>query len=373
MNPQEIFCPNIDCPARGQRGEGNICIHSQKEKRYRCTVCAKTFSATKGSIFYRLRTDPALVMIVITLLAYGCPIQAIVAAYGFDPRTISKWWQRAGDCCESIHQHIVGQIQQDLGQVQADEIKVKTQGRSIWMALVMAVSSRLWLGGAVSPRRDKALIRELVAWVRQTALCRPLLVAVDGLPGYVNAIKAAFRTKCPRRPGEKGRCRLVAWPNIAIVQVVKRRTAGKLDIVRRIVQGKQELVERLIQRTQGRGGINTAYIERLNGTFRQHLAALARRTRHLARKAATLKAGMFVFGCIYNFCSDHASLRISLAKGEHGTQLVPRTPAMAAGLTDHRWTIAELFAFKVPPPRWTPPKKRGRPSQATLRLVERWC
>jgi hypothetical protein len=50
-----------------------------------------------------------------------------------------------------------------------------------------------------------------------------------------------------------------------------------------------------------------------------------------------------------------------------------RTPAIAAGLTDHRWTIPELFHFQVPPPPWTPPKQRGRPSKEALHLIERWC
>ena len=49
------------------------------------------------------------------------------------------------------------------------------------------------------------------------------------------------------------------------------------------------------------------------------------------------------------------------------------TPAMAAGITDHCWTVQELLSFHVPPSRWTPPTKRGRPSHALKRLIERWC
>ena len=82
MNPQEIFCPMIACPARGQTGKGNIHIHSLKDKRCICDVCGQTFTTTKGTLFYRLRTNPEIVMWVIVLLAYGCPIQAIVKAPG---------------------------------------------------------------------------------------------------------------------------------------------------------------------------------------------------------------------------------------------------------------------------------------------------
>jgi len=133
------------------------------------------------------------------------------------------------------------------------------------------------------------------------------------------------------------------------------------------------MIQRLIQATQGHGGINTAFIERLNATFRQRLDSLARRTRTLARKAETLTAGMYVVGCLYNFCDPHHSLRVRLWVGNHGYRWVQRTPAIAARLTDHIWTPAELFAFKVPPPRWEPPKQRGRRSQETLRLIEQWC
>ncbi len=65
MNLQTVFCPNMDCPARGKIECGNIHPHSQIEKRCRCDVCDTTFSITKGAIFYRLKTDPNIVMLVI--------------------------------------------------------------------------------------------------------------------------------------------------------------------------------------------------------------------------------------------------------------------------------------------------------------------
>ena len=55
MDPTTTFCPNVACSARGQTGQGNIGIHSCKDKRFICTECHKTFSATKGTAFYRLR------------------------------------------------------------------------------------------------------------------------------------------------------------------------------------------------------------------------------------------------------------------------------------------------------------------------------
>src|SRR3954454_15887303 len=81
VNPQTQFCHNLNCPARGKVGEGNIRIFSQKKQRYDCKLCGKTFTATKGTPFYRLRTAMDLVTLVLTLLVHGCPTQAIVAAF----------------------------------------------------------------------------------------------------------------------------------------------------------------------------------------------------------------------------------------------------------------------------------------------------
>jgi transposase-like protein len=71
MDPTTTFCPNRACPARGQSGQGNIGIHSRKAQRFLCKQCHKTFTATKGTVFYRLRTAAELVVVVVTLLAHG--------------------------------------------------------------------------------------------------------------------------------------------------------------------------------------------------------------------------------------------------------------------------------------------------------------
>jgi len=373
MNPQELFCPNLNCPARGQVGKGNIHTHSLKDKRCVCDVCEQTFATTTGTIFYRLRSDPQLVMWVIVLLAYGCPIQAIVKAFGLDERTVCDWHKRAGQHCQQVHEHLVENSQHDLQQVQADEIKVKIQKGIIWMALAIWVPTRLWMGGVISPKRDLDLIQSLADKVRSMALCRPLLLAVDGLASYVSAFRNAFRSKFPRQQGELGRCKMVVWQDIAIVQVVKQRMAGVLTVDRRIIQGAEGMVERLIKTTQGKGVINTAFIERLNATFRQRINSLTRRTRTLAQRPETLAAGMYLVGCFYNFCDYHHSLRLKLSVGSFGHHWVQRTPAIAAGLTDHQWTPIELFHCKVPPPRWELPKQRGRPSTAILQLAQQWA
>ncbi len=362
MDPTTTFCPNLACPARGQTGQGNIGIHSRKDRRFLCTQCRKTFSATKGTVFYRLRTAADLVTLIITLLAHGCPVQAIVVACGFDERTIAAWGARAGRQGQAVQEHLVEQPR-DLGHVQADEIRVKRQGGVVWMALAMMVSTRLWLAGEVSEQRDMPLIRRLIERVRRCALPRPLLFCTDGLCSYLRAIRETFRD--PVRTGAHGRPRLRPWRNVCIAQVVKRYAQRHVvDVERRIVEGTPARVETLRRRSQGAGVINTAYIERLNATFRERLATLTRRGRALARCPLTLQHGVYLIGTVYNFCTPHASL----AHARRGI-----TPAMTADITDHCWSVQELLSFHVPPPRWIPPKQRGRRSGALQRLIERWC
>jgi transposase-like protein len=179
MDPTTVFCPNLACPARGQTGQGNMRIHVQKEKRFICTECRKTCTATKGTALYRLRTAAETVSLVVTLLAHGCPVQAMVAAFGCDERTVADWWARSGRQGQAVHEHLVEQPR-DLGQVQADEIRVKKQGGIVGMALAMRVKTRLWLGGEVSEQRDRPLIRRLIARVKCCAARCPLLVCADG-------------------------------------------------------------------------------------------------------------------------------------------------------------------------------------------------
>src|SRR5499427_2926176 len=118
-----------------------------------CTECHKTFSATHGTTFDRLRTSAETVSLVVTLMAHGCPLQAIVVAFGYDERTVAAWLKRAGEHGQAVQEYCVEQPRA-LGQVQADEIRVKKQGGVVWMALAIMVSTRLWLAGEVSEQRD---------------------------------------------------------------------------------------------------------------------------------------------------------------------------------------------------------------------------
>ena len=362
MDPTTTCCPHRACPARGQTGAGNLGSHARKERRFICTQCRTTLAATSGTVLYRLRTAGALVALILPLLAHGCPVQAIVAACGFDERTVAAGRTRAGRHGQAVQAQL-GEQPRDLGQGQADEIRVKTPGGIVWMALAMMVSTRLWLAGEVRAQRDMTLIRRLIERVRACALQRPLVFCPEGVCSYIRAMRETFRD--PVRPGAQGRPRLRSWRNVCMAQVVKRYAQRQgVDVERRIVDGPPARVETLRRRTPGGGVINTASIERLNATFRERLGSLTRRSRALARRASTLHHGRYLIGTVYHVCTPHARL----AHAGRGT-----TPAMAAGITDQCWPVQELLSFHVPPPRGTPPIQRGRPSHVLKHRIARGC
>jgi len=361
MQPSEQFCPNLRCCARGQKGLGNIVVHDRKRQRYRCKTCKQTFSARRGTMLEGLRKPTELVVVVVTLLAYGCPIQAIVHAFALDERTVASWRDRAGVHCQHVHEAIVEQERLDLVHVQADEIRVKGRSMVVWMGLAMMVSTRLWLAGAVSQTRDRHLADRLLTQVRACALgVRAVLVATDGWAAYPKSIQRAFREKIKETAG-RGRACLHIWKDLCIVTVIKRTEKKHVvEVTRRLTLGKEQQANDLLNQSQGGSVWNTAFIERLNGTMRERLASLTRKCRHAAHRLEALETGMYLIGCTYNLCFPHHELSHARHFGS------PCTPAMASGLTDHIWRVGEVLTYKVVPAPWVEPKRRGRPRTRPL-------
>jgi IS1 family transposase len=307
-------------------------------------------------MFEGLRKPKDLIVIVVTLLSYGCPIQAIVHAYALDERTVAAWRDRAGGHCQKVHQQLIEQGQLDLMHVQADEMRVKGCKMIAWMGLAMMVSTRLWIAGVVQSSRDRSLADRMMAQVRRCAAClHPLLVLTDGWSAYPGSIRRAFREKVKQTPGA-GRACLQIWPQLSIGTVIKRTQNKRVvEITRRMAHGLLSQAELLLQESRGGTVLNTAFIERLNATFRQRLASLTRRSRHAARRIFALETGMYLIGCTYNFCFVHHELSKTRQVGS------PCTPAMAAGLTDHVWSICELLSYRIAPLPWDSPTKRRQP------------
>jgi len=253
----------------------------------------------------------------------------------------------------------------EVGQVQVDEICVKVRRGRIWQAMALAVPTRLWLGGDLSPARDDALVTATLRRVAACAASTALLICVDGFAAYVGTVRTVVRVAL--RTGRPGRPRLGRPEAVLLAQVIKSHQGRRLvDVTRRVVFSTAEAVADANAATRGGTQINTSSIERLNATFRAALAPLTRRGRRLAHGAALLTSGIWLVGTAYNFCWPHTRVRVRVrVRGARTWQ--KRTPAMAAGLTDHVWTLDEVLRYPVPsaegtsPPRQTDDVGRSAP------------
>jgi hypothetical protein len=172
---------------------------------------------------------------------------------------------------------------------------------------------------------------------------------------YPGSIQRAFREKVKRSAG-CGRACLQVWSGLCIATVIKRTQKKRVvEVIRKMTRGTQEQANQLLQASLGGTVLNTAFIERFNGTMRERLAALTRKCRHAAQRLEARDPGMYLIGCTYNWCFPHHELSNSKHAGS------ACTPAMAAGLTNHVWSVWELLTYKVTPAPWVAPKRRGRP------------
>lgn len=166
----------------------------------------------------------------------------------------------------------------------------------------------------------------------------------------------------------RGRACLQVWPELHIGTVIKHTVKHHVThITRRMAHGRMSRAMALLSISGGGSVLNTAFIERFNGTMRERLASLTRKCRHAAHRLAAPHTGMYLLGCTYNFCWPHHALSRTARDEATGKRTwVARTPAMASGLTDHVWSIVELMSYRVAPPPWMAPKRRGRPRSRPL-------
>jgi IS1 family transposase len=231
---------------------------------------------------------------------------------------------------------LLDQIQS--GEVTAAEAVAQLQRPHRWVWVAMDPVSKLLVAVIVGDR-SLAMAQTLVhAVVRVLAPGAVPLFLTDGLRHYATALVTHFGQwvevppRCEQGPQPKPRW--LPIPDLLYAQVKKRRRR------KRVVGVSQQV---------------TAFVERLNLTFRGHLAALARRTIGLAKTEAGLIRQTQLWQAYYNLCLPHSALRLQLpepvpTRGSGSPKKWQHcTPAMAAGITNQVWTVQQLLLFRVPP------------------------
>lgn len=181
----------------------------------------------------------------------------------------------------------------------------------------------------------------------------------DQLSAYESALLHTYgQWMQPSRQGNRGahpKPRQVAPSNLLYAQVVKQREQGRVkDVSYRIVFGQEEQIEQYLKQSSASRTVNTSFVERDNLTLRQGNRRLTRKTNGFTKEVPWLEKQLWLSLAYYHFVLPHQSLRRLLpeAIATRGTGTEKRweavTPAMAAGLTDHVWTTAELLSYRVP-------------------------
>jgi IS1 family transposase len=375
------FCPNPDCAYRGWVGWGNLRANGHPSggpwRQLLCVACRRYFLETLGTLLHGKRVSVELIVRVIGCLAEGLGIRGTARVFEVDPNTVLQWLVEAAGqlrafSCHFLHDVQVRQMQLDElfallsavkdGKVGEAEAIERLERSPQWVWAAMDPESKLLLAIDVG-NRTLAMAQRLVHQVAQVLApdCVPLFLT-DGFREYLTALLTHYGhwVQPPRRQG-KGPMPKPRWmprPQLLYAQVIKTiRRRRLVRVCHRVVFGTVEAVQQVLAAHGWQ--INTAFIERLNLSIRHHVAAVGRRVATLCKGEDGVRQQLALYHVYYNFCLPHASLRLPLPQSEptHGNgsakRWQPQTPAMAAGLTDHVWTLREVLLFRVPP--WPQP------------------
>src|SRR5467141_597047 len=364
------FCPNPDCAYRGWVGWGNLRANGHPSggpwRQLLCVACRHYFLETLGTLLHGKRASVELIVRVMACLAEGLGIRGTARVFEVDPNTVLQWLVEAAEQLRAFSQHFLHDVW--VRQVQLDELfallsavkegavseadaieRLERSPRWVWVA--MDPESKLLLAIDVG-NRTLAMAQRVVHQVAQVLApgCPPLFLT-DGFKDYRTALLTHYRQwiQRPRRQ-DKGPAPKPRWmplPHVLYVQVVKTLRRRRLvRVSHRVVFGALEAVEQVLAACGWQ--INTAFVERLNLDIRQRVAAVGRRVNTLCKGEEGLLAQMVLFQTYHNFVLPHASLRQPLllpevTNGWGSAKLWrPCTPAMAAGLTDHVWSLQEV-------------------------------
>jgi IS1 family transposase len=381
VDTSQHFCPHRGCRYRGWRGRGNLRANGHPSggrwRQLQCTACEGYFLETHGTIFHGKQVAGELIVHVLACLAEGLGIRATARVFEVEANTVLHWLVEAAEqlrafsasflCDLHVKQLQLDELYAVLSAVKDGEITeakaIKRLSRSPqWVWVAMDPESKLLLTIEVGDR-TLAMAQRVVHHVAQVLApdCAPLFVT-DGFREYMTALLThyGYWLQPPRHQvtGPKPKPRWMPQPQLLYAQVVKTvRRRRLVRVTHRVVFGTMERVQQVLAACGWQ--MNTSFVERLNLTIRQHVAAVGRRVSTLCKGEDGVRQQLALYHVYYNFCLPHASLRQPLPQPVptngvgSGKRWQLYTPAMAAGLTDRVWTLREVLLFRVPP--WPQP------------------
>ena len=358
VNTAGYFCSNESCEYYGIAEEA---IHAlvgygthgiyEEIQDFKCQACKNKFTIRRNTILYRLKSHSEKVEKILWLLALGVDASALEEVFGVREVTIRSWLCRSGVQGRKLHDRFVAEM--ELIHIQLDELwaNVKQGGQEMWLWVAHDAITKLipvlQVGGR-SQEMAFSVVHELKG--RLAANCVPVF-STDGLRHYYYALTAHFG-KWERGDGKKPVWVLLG--DFIYSQVIKHQRRRKtVEVERRVLVGNAAAYRERLCQAGLSGRINTSYVERLNLSIRQSVSKLTRRTWGPARYSSELLEHLEWWRMYYHFVRPHESLVVELTKPapRKGKQIPrkyrKRTPAMAAGLTERRWTVRDLISYPL--------------------------
>lgn len=375
MHWATCHCRNKHCERCGKMGSTSALQphgSDRGEVRFRCTACRHVVSARTGTAYAGIRTDLTQYALGAKLLAEGLGVRATARILEVDKDTVNHWLVCLGTHCGAVmayhfrHLHLTEcQLDELWTFVMKKEAQLTPLERMLglhgdtWVWIAFAPISKLvpaWVAGKRTRQESKMLIQRLQS---STDGHIPFFTS-DELPHYADALLEVYgQTVVPPRTGKPGRPRnsyKVPPDDLLYVVVCKRRERGRVvEVTTHVVYGTPERIIQALADSPVLSVISTFGVERNNLTIRQHARRLGRKVNAFSKDHAYLEDQLALSFAYYHFVVPHLGLRHRLApplptKGSGSPKRwLQRTPAMAAGLTDHIWTMDELLSFRVPP------------------------
>jgi IS1 family transposase/transposase-like protein len=377
MDLSTCYCRNCRCDYSGLVGKASrlqLDGWHHGAQRLQCAACGHHLSARTGTGYAGIQTPEPVYQSGIRQLAEGTAIRATARNTDCDKDTVAHWLRVVGRHCLRVHQYFFRDLH--LTECQLDELWTfvyKKEAHLTAFEKLAGLYGDAWIWIAFDPvhklvpvwvvgKRTLVNAKKLIKRLKNRLDGHIPFFTSDELPHYAEALLAVYGVwVTPPRRFPRGRSpapRLQAPSELVYAVVIKHRERGRVvSVTTQVVFGTQAAVAACLKASPVSTTISTYGVERNNLTVRQHSRRLGRKVNAFSKAHRYLNYQLALSFAYYHFCRPHRGLRRKLkypipTQNGRGSpkKWQPVTPAMAARLTDHVWTIDELLSFRVPPP-----------------------
>ena len=311
-------------------------------------------SVKRNTALYHAHLSEESFEAIATSLAEGVGVDATARIQKVNKKTVLLVLAKAGEHAGKVSQSLLRNLM--VSECQLDEMwsfvgkkeknldaaeKLQAVLGDAWIWIAFDAVNKVVISHVIGKRTLPHAV-SLLEKVKQATTCMPDLFSSDQLDQYKNALLIVYGKRMqPERkpgPGRPPNVKLIPPKDLLYVQVVKEYKQNRVNkVTRKVVFGNSQKVDAILSASLVSHKINTSYVERNNGTIRHMDARCARKTFRFSKLKKNHKLQLDLSLAYYHLCRHHRTLTKRYGK--------PTTPFMAANLTDHVWSMAELLKY----------------------------